>query len=190
MKINLLPDEYRTKPSFPFPRILLILCWAFLLLGALVFLGGEFFDYDLSRGELLGVEAQLAEFQGQLHQERDFRILSKDIEQRQAEVNRVSDLYHPWLNFLTETAQALPDDLWLTGFKGTPRGGVTISGNTVRFTAIGELMKRLRETALVQAPGAQAQVKEIQRLTIKGKTGYHFILEIETGRAALEYSEK
>ena len=190
MNINLLPDEYRTKPSFPFVRLLLILCWAFLLLGALVFLGGEYFEYDLSWGELSGVEAQLADFQGQLHQEQDLQTLSKDIEERQAEVNRIPNLYHPWLNLLTETAQTMPSDLWLTSFKGTAQGSITITGNTVRFTAIGDLVRRLQETAMIQNPGARVQVKEIRRLTMKGKTGYQFILEIETGRAALEYSER
>lgn len=162
----------------------------FLLLGALVFLGGEYFEYDLSLGELLGVEAQLSDFQGQLHQQQALRNLNKDIEERQAEVDRISALYHPWLNLLTETAQTMPSDLWLTSFKGTAQGSIRITGNTVRFTAIADLVKRLRETAMVRNPGARVQVKEIRRLTMKGKTGYQFILEIETGRAALEYSER
>jgi Tfp pilus assembly protein PilN len=174
------------KPSqIKSSNILIYICWAIFLLGSLVFLLGEYFDYDLSKGELLSLTEQVAEYQRCLSNEKDLKIQNQGIQTRESELALINHLYQPWLAILNGLASALPEDAWLIEIKGTSQGNLMVNGRSLTFIAVGEYIKNLQGITLFK----QVKLQEIQRVSPK-IPDYIFTIDIEAGGTTLDDAQK
>lgn len=187
MRINLLPGAHPTKAPSKLrkTKILIYICWAIFLLGSLIFLLGEYFDYDLSKGELFGLKEQVAEIQKHLTNEKDLEIQNRKIQTRESELALITHLYQPWPAIINDLASTLPEDVWLTKINGTNQGDLTVYGRSLTFTSAGEYIKNLQGIILFK----QVKLKEIQRVSPK-IPDYIFIIEIEAGGTTLDNAGK
>ena len=177
-----------SKPNyFGINSTLIYICWGIFLLGSFIFLLGEYFNYDLAKGELISLGEQLTEYRGYLtaETEKEQKIQNQLIMQQQAELAAISHLYRPWLAIFNGFASSLPEDVWLTGVHGASQGSIIINGHSTSQTAISDYIKKLQIISLFN----QVRLKEVKHLTTK-IPDYLFIIEIEVGGTLVEYSEK
>ncbi|HEX3047646.1 MAG TPA: PilN domain-containing protein [Bacillota bacterium] len=186
MRVNLLPTDTpeKTKPSPKSGKPLFYIGWGICLLIAFVFLLGEYFDYDLSKGELSSFEDQIVEDQSTLADERGLQTLNQDIQKRQQTVIAIIALYQPWSDILKGLYSAIPEEIQLSGIETDNPGKIIVKGQSLTFTAPGTFLKKLREIQLFKS----LKLNEIKRASLKDSR-YFFVLELETGRSSLEYSE-
>ncbi|MCL6589704.1 MAG: hypothetical protein K6U80_07105 [Firmicutes bacterium] len=185
MRVNLLPSAApATKPAPKSSKTLFYISWGVCLLIALVFLLGEYFDYDLAQGELSSFEEQIAEAQTILADEKGLQTLSQDIENRRQMVTAITELYLPWPDILKGLYSAQPAELQITTLETAPAGKIIVKGQSLTFTAPGTFLKKIRENQLFKT----IVLNEIKRASLK-ESRYFFRLEFETGRSSLEYSE-
>jgi Tfp pilus assembly protein PilN len=186
LRVNLLPTATpeKTKPSSKSSKPLFYLGWGICLLIAFVFLLGEYFDYDLSKGELSSFEDQIVEDQSTLADEKGLQNLNQDILKRQQTVEAIIELYQPWSDILKGLSSAVPEEIQLSGIETDSQGKIFVEGQSLTFTAPGAFLKKLREIQLFKS----LKLNEIKRASLK-ESRYFFVLEFETGRSSLEYSE-
>jgi Tfp pilus assembly protein PilN len=185
LRVNLLPTVAPvTKTAPKSSKPLIYICWGICLLIALVFLLGEYFDYDLAQGELSSFEDQLIEDQSILADEKGLQTLNQDIQNRRQIITEITELYQPWPDILKGLFSALPQEIQLTTLETAPAGKIIVKGQSLNFTAPGTLLKKLRENQLFKS----VELNEIKRASAK-ESRYLFVLEFETGRSSLEYSE-
>ncbi len=171
----------RIKPG---SIIIYIFCAVFLL-GSLVFLLDEYFDYDLSKGELLSLEEQVAEHRKLLTNERNLQIQNREVQTRESELALINHLYQPWPAILNYLASALPESAWLIEIKGTSHENLSITGRSLTFKAVAEYIKNLQDISLFN----QVKLKITQQVSTK-IPDYIFTVQIETGGTVLDDAQK
>jgi len=160
---------------------LIYICLGLFLLGSLVFLLNKYFDYDLSKGELLSLKEQVTEYRSRLANIQKQKMVASQLEKQQPEWVTVIYPYRPWLAVLSGLASALPEEAWLTGIEGTNEGGIIVKGRSLTFLAVGDFIKNLQRNTLFN----NIKLKEIKQVSPE-ITDYVFTLEIEAGGTALD----
>ncbi len=173
--------QSKPKKSSSLSNILIYICWAVFLLGSLVFVLGEYFDYDLAKGELLSLDNQIAEYRTYLDKEEAAKVRNLEIRQPDLRLAFLTHLYQPWLAVFNDLASVLPEDLWLTGIEGTSQGKLTVNGRSLTYNAVGDYVSNLEGIPLFQI----VQLKEVHRVSSK-IPDYTFTIEIEAGGNGLE----
>lgn len=128
---------------------LIYICLGLFLLGSLVFLLNKYFDYDLSKGELLSLKEQVTEYRSRLANIQKQKMVASQLEKQQPEWVTVIYPYRPWLAVLSGLASALPEEAWLTGIEGTNEGGIIVKGRSLTFLAVGDFIKNLQRNTLL-----------------------------------------
>lgn len=215
MRINLLPVERSSKPSVkpvkrkPMdfktdkpgiienqsaePRItekkrnnaLIYICWGVFLLGSLMFLLGEYSEYDPVIGELTNLNEQVAQYRADLIRERQIQKPEPKIDNRHPQLALIAHMYRPWLAVINGLASGLPEEVWLTGIEGASEGGITVKCRSLTVTAAQDYIRNLQANTLF----IDVQLQEMKQIS-PGIPDYAFTLEIKTGGAALNASEK
>lgn len=216
-RINLLPAERSTKPSVSVkpakrkpkevkakesgiienqsaePRItakkrnniLIYICWGVFLLGSLIFLLGEYFEYDPAIVELTSLSGQVAQYREDLATERQTQKTESKVENLQPELALITHMYRPWPAVINGLALALPEEVWLTGIEGANEGGINIQCRSLTVTAAQEYIRNLQSNTLF----TDVQLQEMKQVS-PGIPDYAFTLEIKTGEAVFNASEK
>ena len=162
-------------------NVLIYFFMGLLLLGSLVFLLSTFFDYDLSKGELVSLTEQVTEYRNRLANARKLKLAASQIENQQPEWVMVTRRYRPWPAIFNGLTSALPEAAWLTGIEGTNEGGIIVKGRSLTFMAVADFIKNLQGNTIFN----NIKLKEIKQVSPE-IMDYIFTLEIEAGGTSLD----
>lgn len=164
---------------------LLYICWGIFLLGSLIFLIGEYFEYDPAIVELTSLREQVAQYCNDLAKERKIQKLEQKITSQQSELAFITHMYRPWLAIINGLASVLPEEVWLTGVEGSNAGNITVECRSLTITAAQDYIRNLQGNTLF----IEVQLREMKQVS-PGIPDYTFTLEIKTGGAGLNAAEK
>lgn len=156
-----------------------------LLLGSLVFLLGEYSEYDPAVVELTSLNEQVVQYRQDLAKERQNQTTKPKIDNRQQEIALITHMYRPWPAIINGLATALPEEVWWTGIEGVTEGIINIQCRSLTLTAAQEYIRNLQGNTLF----SNIQLQEMKQIS-PGIPDYAFTLKITTGGAALNASEK
>lgn len=215
MRINLLPEERKAKPATKPARqklndskahktgvikdrltgiqitekrrsnALIYICWGVFLLSSLIFLMGEYFEYDPAIGELASLKEQVIQYREDLAKEQQIQKPESKIDSLPPELAFITHMYRPWLAIINGLASALPEEAWLTGIEGAGEVDITVKCRSLTVMAAQDYIRNLQGNTLFN----NVQLQEMKQVS-PGIPDYAFTLEIKTGGAALDVLEK
>jgi Tfp pilus assembly protein PilN len=166
-------------------NVLIYICWGVFLLGSLVFLLGEYSEYDPAIVELTSLSEQVAQYREDLAAERQAQKIEPKIDNRQPELALIAHMYQPWLAVINGLASALPEEVWLTGIEGANEDSIHVKCRSLTVTAAQDYIRNLQSNTLF----SDVQFQEMKQIS-PGIPDYAFTLEIKTREAAFNVSEK
>jgi type IV pilus assembly protein PilM len=169
------------KPSYAWIYVIL----GIFLLGSLIFLLGEYTEYDPALVELTSVHEQWDQYRLDVAKEKQTQKTAPPTVNPQPELALMTHMYRPWLAVIQSLASALPEEVWLTGIEGANEGGIHIKCRSLTVTAAQDYIRNLQGNTLFDS----VQLQEMKQVS-PGIPDYTFTLEITTGGAMLNASEK
>jgi Tfp pilus assembly protein PilN len=178
MKINLLPLDYRPRPQVTLLNLIILLSAVFLVIIISGMAISEFIKFQGLNNETILLQQQLDSSKQALAEFQKFADLKQQIDQKHQEVLRITDLYQPMPKLFRAIAGAIPDNLWLTKFNITADGKISIEGQTISFSLVGDFLNQLNELPIVSS----SKLKTITANDVSDYNTvlYNFAVDLET----------
>ena len=186
MKINLLPEQYRPQKQVRVGNLIILFTAVIVIITVSGMAVIEYLKYQKCQQEAKQIKIQLQSYQKALIEVAETESFRAQIEKRKQEINLITDLYQPHKSILKTIAAMAPDDLWLTELQIKKNGGVTIVGQAIVFSLIGDFLKNLNGLESFTS----SRLKEINTAKQDELGMFKFRIELETGRSFPEYAEK
>jgi Tfp pilus assembly protein PilN len=187
MRIDLLPPELRPQ-SLVNPRRLLGTFIAILLItGSLSGLVYEYFQTETAKDNLQRITQQALTYQSMLQEVETASQKKQQLQQRKAELTKITGYYSSYQDLLNQLAAATPAKVWLLTTNFPASGGmIAITGRSLSFALVGNYLTNLKKAADFGA----VQLIQIKKITEDKVVFYEFTIEIiSAGGGTLEYAK-
>jgi Tfp pilus assembly protein PilN len=188
MKINLLPLQYRPLTQVTLVNLIMLFAGVFLVIGVCIMGGNEFIKYQSLNTTTTQLQEQLKNYQQSLVEFQKFETLKEQIDKKHQEIDKIAVLYQPMPTVIKAIASAVPDNLWLTKFNIATDGKVTIEGQAMLFSLVGDFLNNLNELPIISS----SNLKTITTTDVTDYNAvlYKFAFELETRKESNNNAKK